>query len=230
MKRSFFDGCARLFLFYVFPSFSFASTQLLEKKEYKYALSFVAAYVLDAKIRNIVQANRSGGTDDLARIAGNFGKGEVLFPLVGTLYLYGRETGNNRLVRASRKAFKNMATSGALVIVIKWVTGRARPLEERGPRSFQPFSQHDSFPSGDAALAFSVASAFAEEYPGEYEFFAYSVAGLVAYSRIHKDAHWASDILMSAIISTEISRRNFFHESSFYFLLTPNSLSCSLSW
>jgi len=189
---------------YASSSFRFSKPQ---KKIWVFLFSLGATYAGDPKIRTLVQKNRTGGTDDLARIMDNFGRGEVLFPLTGALYYYGKKTGRERLARASRDAMKNMLISGGITSGIKWAIGRARPLEEKGPRSFHPFSNRTSFPSGHTSMAFAAASAYAQEYPGEVKLLSYTLAVLVAYSRLNKDAHWASDALASALFSTELARR-----------------------
>ena len=49
--------------------------------------------------------------------------------------------------------------------VIKKVVGRARPDEELGPTHFDPFSDDQSFPSGEATQAVAIAGVIAASTP-----------------------------------------------------------------
>ncbi|MHA2609983.1 MAG: phosphatase PAP2 family protein [bacterium JZ-2024 1] len=218
-----------LFFFGFFPFPGLAFSDFLEKKEWKEALSFSVVFALDGKIQKIVQKNRSEGLNDLARIAEKLGNGEIVFPLVGIFYLAGTSTGDKRMMRASRKALRNMVVTGLVTGGLKWASGRSRPFEGRGPRSFRPFSGATSFPSGHAVLAFSLASAVAEEYPEGYKFFFFPAAVLVAYSRVYTNHHWASDTLASALIAGEISRY-LSRKADIRFIVSPHALVVSRSW
>ncbi|MFN4181682.1 MAG: phosphatase PAP2 family protein [bacterium] len=229
LHRYFFRILCILFFFRFFSSVSLASSHFLEERAWKKVLSFSAVFALDAKIQKIVQKNRSGGLDDLTRIAEKLGNGEIVYPLVGILYLTGRSTGNKGLIRVTRKALRNMAVTSVVVGGLKWASGRSRPIEGRGPRSFRPFSGATSFPSGHAALAFSLASAVAEEYPEGYKFFFLPAAVLVAYSRVYTNHHWASDTLASALIAGEISRY-FSRKTDIVFIVSPGILLVSRAW
>ena len=64
-------------------------------------------------------------------------------------------------------------------------------------------SDNTSFPSGHSAAAWSVASVFAEEFGDEYKWApaaAYGVAALTSYARMHYSKHWASDVVMGAMV------------------------------
>jgi membrane-associated phospholipid phosphatase len=65
-----------------------------------------------------------------------------------------------------------------------------------------------SFPSGHAIAAFSVATVFARRYPHRrwIPYVAYSLAGLVTFSRMTLSAHFPSDAFMGAALGYSISR------------------------
>ncbi len=112
-------------------------------------------------------------------------------------------------------------TAGVWVRVIKLSTGRMRPGATYNDRQFTndhwfgPLAQFDAdtkrgrsvaafdaFPSGHTAAAFSIATVFALEYKDKkaVPVIAYSLASLVALSRLIEHEHWASDLIPGAII------------------------------
>lgn len=100
-----------------------------------------------------------------------------------------------------RVAF-SAAVAGLATGAIKEAVGRRRPLDSpNDPGRFDPFSGRDAFPSGHATLAFACAAAAgAETHSNLVRAVAFPLAGLVAWSRIHDDKHWASDVLAGAAI------------------------------
>ncbi len=112
-------------------------------------------------------------------------------------------------------------TSGVWVRVVKLLTGRMRPGATYNDRQFTndhwfgPIAQFDpevkkgrsvaafdAFPSGHTAAAFSIATVFALEYKDKkaVPIIAYSLASLVAFSRLIEHEHWASDLIPGAVI------------------------------
>lgn len=91
---------------------------------------------------------------------------------------------------------------------VKWVFRRTRPIHD-GPRPLhlrQP--RTSSFPSGHATAAFFAASLLGEDDPLGPLY--YSLAVVVAASRLHVKIHHASDVVGGAIIGAvlgEIVRR-----------------------
>ena len=66
---------------------------------------------------------------------------------------------------------------------------------------YQPFSGHASFPSGHSSLAFATATALDRETEaGWVPWVVYPIAGLVAWSRVHDDKHWTSDVVAGAAL------------------------------
>lgn len=113
-----------------------------------------------------------------------------------------RETG----VLASEAAIDSLG----VVYALKYSLKRERPLEDNYQGNF--FSGGDSFPSEHAAIAWSIASVVAHEYPGVLtQVFAYGAASAISSARIGAKQHFPSDVLIgSAIgwISGEVAYRS----------------------
>lgn len=126
-----------------------------------------------------------------------------------------------RPLHTSVMAAQAALTAGLWVRAGKILTSRMRPGATYNDREFNsdhwfgPFAQFnpkykegrsvaafDAFPSGHTAAAFAIATVFAKEY-AEYKAvppILYSIAGLVAVSRLVQHDHWASDLLPGAAI------------------------------
>jgi membrane-associated phospholipid phosphatase len=90
---------------------------------------------------------------------------------------------------------------------LKRVFGRERPFESDGETRFHPFSSHDSFPSGHATQAFSLASVVAMRAKGWIvPTIAYTAATLVALDRVNDRVHFASDVVAGAALGTAVGR------------------------
>lgn len=91
--------------------------------------------------------------------------------------------------------------------VLKRAFGRERPFESDGETRFHPFSSHDSFPSGHATQAFSLASVVAMRAKGwVVPTIAYTAATLVALDRVNDRVHFASDVVAGAALGTAVGR------------------------
>jgi len=95
-----------------------------------------------------------------------------------------------------------IATAGICTFALKEVVGRKRPDESPGDAAaLDPFSGHDSFPSGHATLAFAAATTLDRETSSRWvPAIGYPLAGFVAWSRIHDRRHWPSDVVAGAAI------------------------------
>jgi membrane-associated phospholipid phosphatase len=108
-------------------------------------------------------------------------------------------------------------------MVLKVIVGRQRPAISPGDRlSFKPFTFKDnSFPSGHTAVAFALATSFSREWKGKLNDVAFfSLASLTAYSRMHDDRHWFSDVVFGAGIGVLSAR--FVHRREAKLLLGKN--------
>jgi membrane-associated phospholipid phosphatase len=161
----------------------------------------------DETIDREVQQNRSRFTDRVSDATTGFGGAfsanlGVGFLAVGYLLRDWdlRETGRETL------------EAGFLAHLLdKWVLkrafGRERPIDSNGETVFRPGSVNDSFPSGHATQAFSVASVIAIRARGwVIPTLAYTVATLVAFDRVNDRVHFASDVAAGAVLGTAVGR------------------------
>lgn len=92
---------------------------------------------------------------------------------------------------------------------LKYATGRYRPNQSPDDHGrFKPFSGHVSFPSGHATTAFALAAGLSTETAAAWvPFVAYPAATLTAWSRLHDDQHWLSDVVAGAFIGHWVGRK-----------------------
>jgi membrane-associated phospholipid phosphatase len=161
----------------------------------------------DNWIRVRIQRNRTPATDAVSSLAKPLGDGFYALPALAGSYLYGWAFEDGRARDAARFGVESFVLSGVVTSILKYGFNRHRPWDNQGPyRWAGPGISGDdqSFPSGHATTAFSVAGSIAEVYQGNYavQIIAYALATMVGLSRLNDDAHWASDVLTGAIIGT----------------------------
>jgi membrane-associated phospholipid phosphatase len=108
-----------------------------------------------------------------------------------------RETG----ILAGEAAVDSLAVSSAL----KYSFERARPNAALSPGNF--YRGGDSFPSDHSAIAWSIASVFAHEYPGPLtQIAAYGLATAVSATRVTGKEHFPSDVFVGGAIGWLVGR------------------------
>ncbi len=165
-------------------------------------------YSQDRPLYDRVQANRSSFTDSFAKRVTPFGGGRGM-QLSVVLIVAGIGLHDDALRDAGRDALEADILAGGLVTpAIKHIAGRARPIQNEGSHSFHPFNAHfESFPSGHATSAFSIATAVAAHYDGwVVPSIAYTLASGVAFSRVNDRAHFFSDVAAGAMIGHAVAR------------------------
>src|SRR5271157_403457 len=110
----------------------------------------------------------------------------AVFSLVGAAagsYAIGQFTGNDRLRETGFLSGEAALNSTLIAFALKETTMRQRPDEGNGNGSF--WQGGSSFPSEHSALAWSVASVVAHEYPGPLtKILAYTLASTVTFTRV----------------------------------------------
>jgi membrane-associated phospholipid phosphatase len=152
-------------------------------------------YGLDSRI----ERNVKNIPDSTAGKLTSIGLGTTLGSL-GMIYGWGLYSHNEEARHAVLTGAEGIGLSSLLTLGIKHAFGRERPNAGEGPRAF--FKGGQSFVSGDATPAFAAAAALSEAF--DYHWWAavpaYSLAVMTGVGRMGKDAHWASDILGSALV------------------------------
>jgi membrane-associated phospholipid phosphatase len=169
---------------------------------------------LDEDLRDVAVEMRGEASNQLADIMRPLGRTVELAAAGAATYVVGMATSNRRVADFGLHAFVSLALSNFVTGSLKVVAGRSRPIAlqadgtwarnepdewdffggwgDEGPRR--------SYPSGHSSNAFALATVFAEEFGGVAGWAAYPLAAGVAWSRVNDEAHWASDVVMGALI------------------------------
>lgn len=185
-----------------------------------------ATMLLDDEIAATVRRTEAPLLDSVTRAVEPFGGGHSDKVMAGFL-LYGlsQENAKARAVAFDAIVASTIAAKG-VTPAIKQLTNRTRPNGGDDP----------SFPSGHATQAFAVASVISTHYQNRpwVRWVAYGLATTVGVSRVHHDAHWASDVIAGAAIGTFVGRTvadmNRRERANWTVAPTRNGLMVSLSW
>jgi membrane-associated phospholipid phosphatase len=183
----------------------------------------------DPSHQNEFAVDRSAWQIQASHDLTTFGNAPVVAAMLGITYLASRKAGNDDLASAASLSSEAILDVGLWTIVLKEVAARTRP----GPQSDGAFFQwgkprSGSFPSGHAAVAFSVATVFAEQYRGTHKWvpwIAYSTATLIGLARVAVGQHYPSDVLVGATLGHSIGEmvmaRDGAQRDDWYRHLTP---------
>jgi membrane-associated phospholipid phosphatase len=126
-------------------------------------------------------------------------------------YLVGRARGDTRARETGLLGAEALIDSGIVVQALKTITQRPRPLVDNASGEF--FDRGNSFPSGHAISAWSLATVIAQEY-GRHRplvrFCAYGLATAVSLSRYTGRNHFLSDVLVGSALGYGIGRYVYF--------------------
>jgi len=140
-----------------------------------------------------VQIRRSDLQDKLMPVASLLGDGWFHIGGYAALYTFGGE----RDRQASLAAAEGQIGVAVVSILVKLAFTAARPGNSEAQRRWFTLNPGDnSFPSGHSMTAFCAAAVLGRAYQAEW--LAYSLAGLVAYSRIYNQKHWPADVIAGA--------------------------------
>jgi hypothetical protein len=134
----------------------------------------------------------------------NYGTG-ALIGVGGALYLWGKMTGDDHKQETGFLSGEAALNALAASIVLQSVLGRERPGMDGAQGRF--FRGGTSFPSDHSAVAWSIASMIAHQYPGPLtKLLAYGLAGAVSVSRVTGNQHFPSDVLVGGAMGWLIAR------------------------
>ena len=124
----------------------------------------------------------------------------------GGLYVWSKISHDDHQRETGILAGEAAIDSFAVDTTLKYAFGRERPNQGQGLGNF--FEHGVSFPSDHSAVAWSIASVIAHEYPGPLTKVAvYGLATAVSASRVLGKQHFPSDVVVGAAIGWLIGRQ-----------------------
>ncbi len=121
-------------------------------------------------------------------------------------YLWGRITHNDHLQETGLLSSEAAINSLFVTTALGYATQRPRPIDANGNSSF--FHGGSSFPSDHSAIAWSIASVVAHEYPGPLtKLFVYGLASGITVSRVTSKQHYASDAFVGSALGWYLGRQ-----------------------
>ncbi|HMF58065.1 MAG TPA: phosphatase PAP2 family protein [Pyrinomonadaceae bacterium] len=137
--------------------------------------------------------------------------------VAATFYLVGRATHNSRARETGLLGAEALIDSGIVVQVLKAATQRPRPRVDDASGEF--FDRGNSFPSGHAISAWSLATVISYEYGQRrpaVRILAYGIASAVSIARYTGRYHFLSDALVGSALGYGIGRYVYFkhHDTS----------------
>ncbi|OPX24896.1 MAG: hypothetical protein B1H05_04490 [Candidatus Cloacimonas sp. 4484_140] len=174
--------------------------------------SAILLYAYDRQMQNFVQEHKSDFITSLTDATNYLGNGYFVLSAEALLYCYGHIASDEKARRISLEMLESFAVVGVTVTGLKMLTHRHRPSTSDSPDIWDgpSFSSHNiAFPSGHAAVAFSWATVFAEEFSEKpiVGIVSYTLAACTAFSRVYKNKHWVSDVFVGALLSHVITKK-----------------------
>jgi len=161
---------------------------------------------VDEDLRDCLQNRRNDRNDAVAEFFEPFGA-EYSFAILAAFEIEGLIFHDDRSRAVAQDGLAASMISGGITWALKMAVGRSRPNKDEGAHDFNPFGGDHSFPSGHTTQAFAVASVIAAHYDSvAVDVLAYGLATTVAYSRMHTDSHFLSDVAAAALIGTAVGR------------------------
>jgi membrane-associated phospholipid phosphatase len=165
--------------------------------------------VYHADVRGFTLNNR--WVEKSSPIITELGSAPVNLAIIGSFYLGGTLLKDDRARETARLSLKSLLHALVISRVLKGVFQRQRPYVEDGvDRWFTQGKGTDyrSFPSGHTTTAWSVATVIAGMYKDKpaVPVICYSLASLAGLSRMTQNKHWASDVLVGAVLGYAIGR------------------------
>ncbi|MCC9137863.1 phosphatase PAP2 family protein [Pontibacter silvestris] len=165
-----------------------------------------AAYALmDEPAQKYTQSHQNSVTNGISKLVEPLGHVTYLAPVAGAATIGGILAKDPKLEKAGLLSLGSMLAGSLVTNALKSSVNRHRPMITTqnhfygGPDKEWNYT---SFPSGHTTVAFAVATSVATVYK-DHKFVppvAYGVATLVGLSRIHDNAHWATDVMAGAAV------------------------------
>lgn len=162
-----------------------------------------AVFLVDEPVQEFMQDQQSNFQDDVADVAKQFHKPNVFLVAGAGSMALGLVAREPQLAEAGVQIVTAYGLSSGMMIATKWAFGRTRPSET--PDDVTDFDwfgggSSSSFPSGAAAVSFSLATTIADAVDRTPVTIAvYTLATLNSWARVYADRHWLSDVALGAL-------------------------------
>ncbi|HEX7412349.1 MAG TPA: phosphatase PAP2 family protein [Bacteroidales bacterium] len=158
----------------------------------------------DEKIQLFSQKQRTPFANNVSKyVFEPMGGGIYPLIVIASFYTQGVLWNNQKSKKVAMNCVKSFIIAGSFTQVGKFAFSRQGPLVDT-PDANKWFkgNPNRSFFSGHTTTAFSIATVIAEEYKETIwvPVVSYSLATCAGLSRIHDNAHWASDVLTGALV------------------------------
>jgi membrane-associated phospholipid phosphatase len=171
--------------------------------------AYAGSYLLEERLRSLLQTNRSGIADALERVGWAYGS--PLFTVPASLLTLGAGAAlGDDDVRDTGLMMGELLLSALLVQQpVRIAVGRARPYMDEGHLSFRPFTfgnDYASFISGHSWSAFGISNIVARQIDEPWAWVGfYSLASITALSRLYSDNHWLTDVVLGSVLGYVLS-------------------------
>ena len=129
-----------------------------------------------------------------------------LIGLGGASFLFGSMTHDDHLQETGLLSAEAAINSTGVTYLFKEITQRQRPLQGNGNGDF--FTGGSSFFSEHSAIAWSIASVWAHEYPGWLsQVAAYGLASTITITRVTAKQHFPSDVIVGSALGWYFGRQ-----------------------
>jgi len=161
-------------------------------------------YAFDTQIRDKLTARPSRSLTNAANAGSLAGDPFLHLGLATLVYGGGIVADSARWKEAGEMMGEALILADAATLILKETSGRGRPDTTGSKGDFRPFgfkSNYDSFPSMHTSSSFALASVLAKGSENiAMKAAYYGAASFVGYSRVYKNKHWASDVILGAAL------------------------------
>lgn len=162
--------------------------------------------IFDERSATWVQDHASAATNGMSKAVSPFGAWAA-FAASGALVASGALLHDGRVTSMGREGIEACLFATLIANVLKPVFGRERPYVSGNESVFEPFTHNYSFPSGHATVAFALASVVSARSDGWIiPTASYTLASLVAYSRVNDAQHFPADVVAGGLIGAAVGR------------------------
>lgn len=173
------------------------------------AITLVGTAVADQRLADALRGPGPPLLRSTVDVVEPLGRAQAGLLGLGVSYVAARFAREPTWARATLRVAAGYVAADAVTAVLKPAVDRARPQAGLGPYELHDHragEHRHSFPSGHATHAFALAAGIAAEAHRPWvTTVAYGTATLVAWSRVHDEAHWTSDVVAGALVGASAS-------------------------